>query len=83
MGVASKLILALLDKHDAEAAGQQVCLLTQRPTTPLYESHGFQVVKKQDMPKALQVEYAAGSVISAFFGNDLVCMMRCTPNSSK
>jgi ribosomal protein S18 acetylase RimI-like enzyme len=79
-GVATKLISTLLERHDAACEQRMVCLLTLRPTTPLYEPHGFRVVPKQDMPRALQFEYAAGSVISALLGNDLVCMLRPNPN---
>jgi ribosomal protein S18 acetylase RimI-like enzyme len=83
MGIATRIITALLQRHDDGASkGLAVCLLTLRPTVPLYEKHGFRVVnvnnkqQKDVLPRSLQFELAAGSVISAILGNDLVAMMR-------
>jgi ribosomal protein S18 acetylase RimI-like enzyme len=85
-GIATQLISALLTRHEDEykATTQSdgnasrvppvVCLLTLRPTVPLYEKHGFHVVSKNDLPATLQLEFAAGAVISAVLGNDLVAM---------
>ena len=57
-----------------------VLLLTLRPTMPLYEKYGFEEIVKDEMseimPLSLQLEYKAGSIVSAFLGNDLVCMKR-------
>ena len=82
-GIATMLISKLLEQYDAAAEAtkqrRMVCLLTLRPTAPLYEPHGFRVIPKQEMPKALQFEYAAGSFISAVLGNDLICMLRPNP----
>jgi GNAT superfamily N-acetyltransferase len=84
-GIAAQLISALLARHEDEykattqsigntARVPVVCLLTLRPTVPLYEKHGFHVVSKNDLPATLQLEFAAGAVISAVLGNDLVAM---------
>lgn len=92
-GIATRLIAALLERHDNqnnEAAATTptttttptaVCLLTLRPTVPLYEAHGFGVVlHKRDLPAAMQWEYVAGSLLSAALGNDLVGMQRPSPS---
>jgi ribosomal protein S18 acetylase RimI-like enzyme len=84
-GIATQLISALLARHEDEYKASArsdgnasrmpvVCLLTLRPTVPLYEKHGFHVVSKNDLPATLQLEFAAGAVISAVLGNDLVAM---------
>ena len=55
----------------------KVCLLTLAPTVPFYEPHGFVVVEDTtDLPTSVQFEIQAGSAISKFLGNQLVCMVR-------
>lgn len=83
-GVGTALVSKLLEKHDNEAISsfanhpqKSVCLLTLRPTVLFYQKHSFLVVTEKDMvPPPLRFEYAAGSVLSAILGNDIVCMVR-------
>jgi ribosomal protein S18 acetylase RimI-like enzyme len=83
MGIAAKLITTLLSNHDQCNVGNNtsICLLTLRPTVPLYVPHGFRVVanpitEKHDIPKTLALEFIVGTIISKILGNDLVCMIR-------
>jgi ribosomal protein S18 acetylase RimI-like enzyme len=78
-GIGTFLVRELLRRHDAEKdQAAVVCLLTLRPTIPFYTPHGFKVVQGDEasMPKPLEFEFKAGSVISALLGNELVCMVR-------
>jgi len=78
-GIGSSIIEELLSRHDKELPPRPVvCLLTLRPTAPLYEKFGFQTVdvKEANLPSSIRFEYAAGSAISAILGNDLICMVR-------
>jgi GNAT superfamily N-acetyltransferase len=57
----------------------QVCLLTLKPTAPFYEPLGFRVasdVERTQLPISIQLEYKAGQALSAFLGNDLICMIQ-------
>ena len=75
-GIASSIIQQLLDRHDS-LNQNTICLLTLKPTTPLYEKYGFQIVTDiSTMPQGIQLEFRAGSMISTFLGNNLVCMVR-------
>jgi ribosomal protein S18 acetylase RimI-like enzyme len=83
MGIAAKLITTLLSNHDQCDVGKNtsICLLTLRPTVPLYVPHGFRVVanpitENHDIPKTLALEFIVGTIISKILGNDLVCMIR-------
>jgi GNAT superfamily N-acetyltransferase len=78
-GIATQLISTLLEQH--EECGEEdpiICLLTLRPTVPLYERHGFRVVdpKAHDLPITFRVEFMLGTMLSMLLGNDLVCMIR-------
>lgn len=79
-GIGGALVQELLSRHDAKYDGPkqpEVVLLTLRPTTPLYEKYGFEILNDvSEIPLSLQFEYKAGSIVSAFLGNDLVCMKR-------
>jgi len=76
-GVGSALIERLLQKFDSEPKNKHTtcCLLTLRPTIPLYSKYGFVEVTK-DIPPPLKMEYKAGQLLSFLLGNDLVCMLR-------
>jgi N-acetylglutamate synthase-like GNAT family acetyltransferase len=72
-GVGSELVTNLLNKrHDDD--NTSLCLLTLRPTVPFYEKFGFCVISRDNLPSPLRIEYLAGSLISLFLGNELVCM---------
>lgn len=82
-GVGGALVDELLRRHDQKSTSSpspsKVCLLTLRPTVPFFEAHGFAVadeIERAQLPSTLQLEYLAGSVLSAFLKNDLVCMIR-------
>jgi GNAT superfamily N-acetyltransferase len=79
-GIGGALVQELLSRHDAKDDGPkqtEVVLLTLRPTTPFYEKYGFEILNDvSEIPLSLQFEYKAGSIVSAFLGNDLVCMKR-------
>lgn len=82
-GIASALIESLLERQQQADDASSVCLLTLRPTMPLYEKFGFGAVdpKRDDdtwkaLPQTVRLEYQAGSLLSLFLGNDLVCMVR-------
>jgi GNAT superfamily N-acetyltransferase len=84
-GIGGALVQELLSRHDDANEGdvgpssqtKVVVLLTLRPTAPLYEKYGFEILNDMsEMPLSLQFEYKAGSIVSAFLGNDLVCMTR-------
>jgi ribosomal protein S18 acetylase RimI-like enzyme len=89
-GIGGALIQELLSRHDDDKginksnnSERSVVLLTLRPTTPLYEKYGFEIVENiSEMPMSLQLEYKAGSIVSAFLGNDLVCMKRMISKKS-
>lgn len=85
MGIATSIIQKLLERQDDDNRNDNshsaaVCLLTLRPIVPLYERHKFEIIMDeseiQKLPKAIQLERMAGSMISKFLGNDLVCMIR-------
>lgn len=82
-GVGTAIVEALLKRHDAAAAANRdVCLLTLKPTVLFYEPHGFRIVGDISMmPKTIQVEFAAGNLVSLLLGNDLVCMVRSSSKS--
>ena len=74
LGVGSALVNELLARHEDHT---KVCLLTLEPTMPFYERHGFvRIESLEDLPSSVQFEFKAGSLISSFLGNDLVCMIR-------
>jgi GNAT superfamily N-acetyltransferase len=82
-GIASALIESLLERQQQADSSSSVCLLTLRPTMPLYEKFGFGIVdpKRNDdtwktLPQTVRLEYQAGSLLSLVLGNDLVCMVR-------
>jgi GNAT superfamily N-acetyltransferase len=80
-GIATQLISTLLKQQEEnEENHSTICLLTLRPTVPLYEPHGFRVVDPNaiDLPVTLQVEFLLGTMISKLLGNELVCMVRTT-----
>ena len=78
-GVATEILKELLVRHDLSNPSQKVCLLTLKPTTPLYEAQGFRLVDDMSaMPKSLQVEFALGNAVSFILQNELVCMCRKT-----
>jgi GNAT superfamily N-acetyltransferase len=53
------------------------CLLTLKETSPIYARQGFQIVQETStLPQQIQLEAAAGSIISKFLSNTLVCMTR-------
>jgi GNAT superfamily N-acetyltransferase len=84
-GIGDALVQELLSRHDSKGSNgptknTEVVLLTLRPTTPLYEKYGFEIVNESEIPASLQFEYKAGSIVSAFLGNDLVCMKRTSPS---
>ncbi|KAG7356548.1 acyl-CoA N-acyltransferase [Nitzschia inconspicua] len=86
-GVGGMLVERLLEKHRQESKtskNQKVCLLTLQPTVPFYEAHGFRLATKSEreaLPKALLLEYMAGSVLSAVLQNNIVCMIENTEDS--
>jgi GNAT superfamily N-acetyltransferase len=81
-GVGGALVDELLQRHDASSSStptSKVCLLTLRPTVPFFQAHGFSIADDEEraqLPSTLQFEYTAGSILSAFLKNDLVCMIR-------
>ncbi|KAL7580013.1 hypothetical protein ACA910_005002 [Epithemia clementina (nom. ined.)] len=89
-GIGMAIIQELLARHDGKYQSShgdavaienttppRVCLLTIRPTMPLYEKCGFTEVEDiSTMPAVLQFEYQAGSVISKILSNKIVCMER-------
>jgi ribosomal protein S18 acetylase RimI-like enzyme len=71
---------SIKDKEPALELILKVCLLTLRPTMKFYQKYNFREVSRQEMealklPFSMKLEAAAGSAISAFLGNDLVCMV--------
>lgn len=85
-GIGSAIVEQLLKKHDEVDDGTTVCLLTLESTTNFYARFGFQEVSddelKSSMPSSLRFEYSAGTVVSTFLGNGLVCMKRLKATSS-
>lgn len=79
-GIGGALVQQLLRRHDQVESPTTVCLLTLRSTTPFYEKLGFECMEQDEiqsrMSSSFQIEYAAGSLISSFLGNSLVCMIR-------
>jgi N-acetylglutamate synthase-like GNAT family acetyltransferase len=79
-GIGSAMVKALLDRHyENEEPQSRICLLTLKSTTKFYRQFGFREADKEErrqLPKALQVEYQLGSVLSFVLGNDLVCMVK-------
>lgn len=84
-GIGTKLVGELLRRHDesmgtkGSSLSSTVCLLTLKPTTSFYQKHGFSVVDSPSLlklPSSIQMEHAAGTALSFFLGNDLVCMVR-------
>lgn len=55
---------------------RRVCLLTLRPTAPLYERHGFVIVRQEKLPLAMRLEFVLGTIVSRVLGNELVAMVR-------
>jgi len=89
-GVGQLLIETLLQRHDekytpnddspAPEVTPVVCLLTLRPTMPLYEKFGFvEVTDTETLPLMLQMEYKAGQALSKVLKNEIVCMERKSP----
>ena len=79
-GIGSALVEQLLARHDESNDPTKVCLLTISSTTAFYEKYGFETVDEEfvnsELPSSLQFEYKAGTVVSAFLGNKLTCMVR-------
>ena len=78
LGIGSNIVQALVDRHHTDDQHSRVCLLTLKPTVPFYEPFGFRVANEAErkrLPKAIQLEFQAGNVLSFVLGNDLVCMI--------
>jgi N-acetylglutamate synthase-like GNAT family acetyltransferase len=82
-GIGGAIVETLLSNHRAEKNSKnttKVCLLTLERTTRFYERHGFHQVtdgiERKRLPKQVQLEYVAGSVISSLLGNAIVCMVQ-------
>ena len=78
-GIGSGLVREILQKFDASHKNQAACvyLLTLRPTIKFYEPFGFKVLEGKaitSIPQTLQLELAAGTIISSILGNQIVCM---------
>jgi ribosomal protein S18 acetylase RimI-like enzyme len=77
-GIGGALVEALLERHKASSSSKRVCLLTLKPTAPFYETYGFHVAsesERKQLPSSIQLEFKAGTALSMFLGNDLVCMI--------
>jgi GNAT superfamily N-acetyltransferase len=80
-GIGGALVEALLERHKASSSSSKrvgVCLLTLKPTAPFYETYGFHVAsesERKQLPSSIQLEFKAGTALSMFLGNDLVCMI--------
>jgi N-acetylglutamate synthase-like GNAT family acetyltransferase len=80
-GIGTALVFELLQRHDqCSNPDTDVCLLTLRSTSQFYKLHGFITIEESEvkinLPPALRFEFAAGSLLSTFLGNELVCMIR-------
>lgn len=91
-GIASMIVKQLIERSlenqrndEQNYASSTICLLTLRPTAPLYEKHGFAILSMdsaefQKLPKAIKFEASAGRILSSLLRNDLVCMVKNLTN---
>ncbi len=75
-GVGSALVRRLLRRHEQRGrALRDVYLLTLAPTSAWYAQFGFATVDAPErVPSPMALEVAAGTMLSAVLGNELVCM---------
>ena len=79
-GVASELVQRLLSLHGTTGTrATDVHLLTLATTSSFYERLGFAVVDRSSVPATMQLEFAAGSVITRALNEQLVCMRYVAP----
>lgn len=91
-GIGTEIVKALVERHSGrqshdQRSRQQICLLTLRSTSKFYTSLGFREASRaelEQLPRAIQLEFKAGSLLSFVLSNDLICMVEAQlPNRPK
>lgn len=79
-GIGSALLRRLVESatgDGAEVGEVTLCLLTLRSTVPFYGAAGFAVIENpDDIPRPLQAERAAGSLVAAVVAQEECVAMR-------
>ena len=75
-GIGSALIRRLIQTHHEEnqRPKEDIYLVTLDRTQSWYESIGFEYVVQEEIPKSLELEVLAGSIVTKVLGERLICM---------
>jgi N-acetylglutamate synthase-like GNAT family acetyltransferase len=76
-GIGASLVQGLLDRlvrFYGTQSLENVYLLTLANKVTWYEQFGFEVVLSEDIPKEMELEVAAGNLITKMMGERLCCM---------
>jgi GNAT superfamily N-acetyltransferase len=73
-GIGTELVKGVLAKQQQQNKGKEVYALTLVKMIPWYQSLGFALLDKEDVPSSMALEVAAGGIITSFIGEELVCI---------